>query len=356
MSGDLLRKDEASALSPLLQALINAVHDGIIVVDKDMRVVFANRIAREIFVFPAMELPRLVDITRDRDIYDCFAHALKGARRIERRVSLHVGSERSLDLHVESIAAQDNPDRITGAVGAFFDTTKLERLEQVRREFFANLSHELRTPLTSILSYVETLLSGAIYDNENNIKFLEIIAKHANRMQNLAQDISDLAAIESGNLTMQPRLITLAAAVEEVVELLKDACAAKQIEIQSSVPPDFQVYADAKGLEQILFNLVQNAVNFNKPGGIVEVGGYAVPGFQVITVRDTGMGIEANHIPRIFERLYRVDKSRSRKEGGTGLGLAIVKHLVEAHGGSINVESTPNQGSKFSVFLSQPQR
>jgi signal transduction histidine kinase len=170
-------------------------------------------------------------------------------------------------------------------------------------------------------------------------------------MQNLAQDISDLVSIESGNVTMSSAMLRLADLVREVLELLKDDLAAKQVRFEMEMDDELQVWADHKGLEQILFNLVQNAARFNRPGGLVKVGAHIEPGFHVITVQDTGIGIEAKHIPRIFERLYRVDESRSRKEGGTGLGLAIVKHLVQAQGGSVSVESTPNQGSTFSVYL-----
>jgi len=158
--------------------------------------------------------------------------------------------------------ASQAPDEnnIIGAVGALFDNTRMEALEQVRREFFANLSHELRTPLTSIQTYVETLLSGALYDKENNIKFLKIIAKHASRMQNLAQDISDLAAIETGKLALAPQSIRLANLVREVHELLKDVMVARRVRFEMDIDENFIVFVDPKGLEQILFNLVQNAV------------------------------------------------------------------------------------------------
>jgi two-component system, OmpR family, phosphate regulon sensor histidine kinase PhoR len=339
--------------SPLLRTLLDAVHEAVLIVDVEMRVVLANRIAREIFVFPSEKCLRLIDITRNREIYNCFTQALREECRFEQRIILHSGGrERSLDLRIESITTQEESQKtVIGAVGALYDKTKLELLERTRHEFFANLSHELRTPLTSILSYVETLLSGALYDQDNNVKFLEVIAKHATRMQNLAQDISDLAAVESGKVSMQPRQVRLVDIVREVLELLKDAIANKEAHFELEVDDQFQIWADPKGLEQILFNLVQNAVRFNKPGGLIKVWAHVEPGYHVITVQDTGIGIEAKHIPRIFERLYRVDESRSRKEGGTGLGLAIVKHLVQAHGGSLSVESTPNQGSKFFVYL-----
>ncbi|MEW6732216.1 MAG: ATP-binding protein [Acidobacteriota bacterium] len=342
--------------NPLLDSLFNTVSEAILVVDGEMRVALANRVARELFSFPIQTRPRLIEITRNKEIYNCFQQTLKEKCRQEQRIVLHGGGvERSLELRIESIVSivQDR-EEVVGAIGTLFDITKLEALERVRREFFANLSHELRTPLTSIQSYVETLLSGALYDQDNNIKFLEIIAKHASRMQNLAKDISDLAAIESGKVTLRPQSLRLASVVREVVELLKDNMKIKGVRFESEVREDVMVRADPKGLEQILFNLVQNAINFNQPGGSVTISTHYEDGFQVINVCDTGIGIETKHITRIFERLYRVDESRSRREGGTGLGLAIVKHLVQAQGGSISVESIPNQGSRFAVYLPAP--
>lgn len=337
--------------NPVIRTLLEVSHDAVIIVDRDMRVVASNRVARELFSFPSEDSqPRLVDITRNRDIYDCVQQALAAERHFERRIILHSGSkERSCDLRVRSIIAGEVQP--VGAVATLFDITKLEQLERTRREFFANLSHELRTPLTSIQSYAETLLNGAIHDDENNVKFLEIIARQAQRMQQLATDISDLAAIESGQMQLRPKNLKLAEEVREVADLLKDTFTQKQVTFASKVDEDFLVFADPKALEQILFNLIQNAAHFNKPGGSVTVEASVSGSYKVIRVIDTGIGIEPKNIHRIFERLFRVDDSRSNKVKGTGLGLAIVKHLVKTHGGSIEVESVPGKGSAFSVFL-----
>ncbi len=339
--------------NPVICTLLEVSHDAVIIADRDMRILASNRVARELFSFPSEDSqPRLVDITRNRDIYDCIQQALAAERHFERRIILHSGSkERSCDLRVRSIIAVEAQPIVVGAVATLFDITKLEQLERTRREFFANLSHELRTPLTSIQSYAETLLNGAIHDDENNIKFLEIIARQAQRMQQLATDISDLAAIESGQMQIRPKNLKLAEEVREVAELLKDTFAQKKVTFVSKVDEDFLVFADPKALEQILFNLIQNAAHFNKPGGNIKVEASVSGSYKVIRVIDTGIGIEPKNINRIFERLFRVDDSRSNKVKGTGLGLAIVKHLVKTHGGSIEVESVPGKGSTFSVFL-----
>lgn len=344
--------------NPLTKALIDVVREAILIVDGDLRVIFASRAAREIFVFPPITSPRIVDITRNREIYQCFTDAFKDRKLTSRNIELIGGisarSTRNLELRVESIICEET-NEVIGAIGAFFDNTRMEALERVRREFFANLSHELRTPLTSIQTYVETLLSGALYDKENNIKFLKIIAKHASRMQNLAQDISDLAAIESGKVTLNAQPIKLAHLVREVGELLKDSLTSRHVTLRIEIDEAMTIITDLKGLEQILFNLIQNGIHFNKSNGSVIVTAHTDELHHVITVRDTGIGMDMKHIPRIFERLYRVDASRSRKEGGTGLGLAIVKHLIQALKGSIKVESVPNQGTTFTLFLPLPQ-
>lgn len=338
---------------PIICTLLGVSHDAVLIIDRKMHIVAFNKVASELFSFPPEDVqPRLVDITRNRDIYDCVQQALAAERRFERRIILQSGAkERSCDLRVESISANEDQTIVIGAVATLFDITKIEQLERTRREFFANLSHELRTPLTSIQSYAETLLSGAIHDKENNVKFLEIIARQAQRMQQLAKDISDLAAIESGQMQIRPKNLKLAEEVREVAELLKDTFAQKRVTFISKVDDDFLVFADPKALEQILFNLIQNAAHFNRLDGSITVEADVSGSYKVIRVIDTGIGIEPKNIPRIFERLFRVDDSRSNKVKGTGLGLAIVKHLVKTHGGSIEVESVPGRGSTFSVFL-----
>jgi two-component system phosphate regulon sensor histidine kinase PhoR len=237
------------------------------------------------------------------------------------------------------------------AVGVFFDITQLERLERVRREFFANQSHEVRTPLTVILAYAETLLDGAIDDAANRVRFVEKLHKHATRMNELISDISDLSAIESGQVKLEPAPIRLAAIVSETIALSHARHKDSDVSFVVSVPEGLVVNADRTRLEQILYNLVDNAVKFNRRGGTVTVSGEEQEGRAIIRIADTGIGIAEADLPRVFERLYRADKSRSRKVEGTGLGLAIVKHLVQAHGGEVSVSSDIGQGSEFRFTL-----
>lgn len=287
---------------------------------------------------------RLTDATRDPAINGAFRRALEEKISVELRVDMADREHRSFQLNVAPLGGDL-------AVGVFFDITQLERLERVRREFFSNLSHELRTPLTAILAYSETLLTGAMDDPEHNTRFLDTLYKHATRMNELISDISDLSAIESGQIELALKPVNLRRAVADVVVLLESRRAGTKVSITASVPTHLRVQADRTRLEQILYNLVDNAVKFNRPEGTVHITAEEREGRAVISIQDTGAGISALDLPRIFERLYRGDKSRSRKTEGSGLGLAIVKHLVQAHGGEVSVSSELGRGSRFTFTV-----
>lgn len=287
---------------------------------------------------------RLTEATRDPAINSAFRRALEDKTPVELRVDMADREHRSFQLNVAPLGG-------SLAVGVFFDITQLERLERVRREFFANLSHELRTPLTAILAYSETLLTAAADDPEHSARFLDKLYKHATRMNELISDISDLSAIESGQIELALKPVNLRRAVADVVILLESRRADTDISITASVPTHLRVRADRTRLEQILYNLVDNAVKFNRPNGSVHIVADESAGKVVITIQDTGAGISASDLPRVFERLYRGDKSRSRKTEGSGLGLAIVKHLVQAHGGEVSVSSELGRGSRFTFTM-----
>ncbi|MBX7219196.1 MAG: PAS domain-containing protein [Blastocatellia bacterium] len=338
----------------LLQAVLGSLREGILVLDTDTQVVLYNQAAADIFKIRsggARRLLRLVDVTRHKIIHQGFRKVLDEGTSFNSEIELVNGQERNYSFRATPLRFS-HEEGVAGVIGVFFDVTQIVKLERIRREFFTNLSHELRTPLTSILVYVETLLSGAIHDIEYNVEFLEIINKHAKRMRNLVQDISDLSAIEAGEVQINPANIEVHKFVETLTPLFSADVTTYHITFTNAVPPGLCVWADAQSLEQILVNLIINAIKFNQPQGSVTVEA-ATAGDEavVISVRDTGIGIESHHLPRIFERLYRVDKSRSQEVGGTGLGLAIVKHLVLANKGEITVESVPTQGSVFRVKL-----
>lgn len=233
------------------------------------------------------------------------------------------------------------------------DKLHLAKLEQIRSQFLANVSHELRTPIFTIQGYLETLLDGAVDDPAVNRDFLEKISRHTARLNALLSDLIDIARIESGEMKMSFRYFNLYDFLETVVQELQSTAEQRGIKLLLDTPsePSLEVLGDRDRLRQVLNNLIENAIRYNKTGGEVRVSYASSDGYARVTVSDTGIGIPPEHLPRIFERFYRVDMERSRETGGTGLGLAIVKHIVEAHGGTIDVVSEVGKGSTFSFTL-----
>ena len=346
---DLPGEEDSFELSKVFEATMSGMREGLLVVDRDMRVVASNVSARRLFNASStkLESQRLTQITRNPAIYGAFLDALQGEDRSGVKVETFAGSRRIFDLRVVPLNKADGTTQ--GAIGIFFDITRLERLERVRQEFLSNVSHELRTPLTAILAFVETLESESI-DEESRQRFLSIIKKSAGRMNSLIQDILELSAIESGNVKVDATPTDLAGTVNDVYAALAAKAASRGVTLTNTVQTGTNVLADPTRLEQMLTNLVDNAIKFNREGGKVVVR-YENGEQSRILVEDTGEGIPAQHVERLFERFYRVDRARSRDLGGTGLGLAIVKHLARAHGGEVAVESRLGEGSVFAIEL-----
>jgi two-component system phosphate regulon sensor histidine kinase PhoR len=340
----------------LLRSIVASVAEGLVITGRDSNVLIINDAARTLLNTGERQVIRLTDISRDPQLYKAFSTVLATGERAEARIEARSSENdrRLLQLHAAPLRLSD--DRIDGVVCAFIDVTKLERLERVRQEFLSNVSHELRTPLAAVTAYTETLLDGAIDDQENSLRFLHTIRRNVERMKALVNDISELSAIESGAVQLTIERLPLHQVVNDVFSGLAPRAAKHGVALHSKIGEDCQVTADRRRLEQILINLVDNAIKFNRPGGNVVVTSQASAGHthQVIKVCDTGPGIPPEHLPRVFERFYRVDKARSREAGGTGLGLAIVKHLARAHGGEAYVTSEVGRGSEFSIKL--PQR
>src|SRR5262245_37529751 len=349
----------------LLRSIVASVAEGLVITDRESNVLIINDAARELLGAGRRPVIRLTDISRDPQFHKVFASALLTGGRAEARVETRgfappaqsqAGSQtrRILRLHAAPLRLSDNRaggGQIDGVVCAFTDVTKLEMLERVRQEFISNVSHELRTPLAAITAYAETLLDGGIDDDENNLRFLHTIQRNAERMKALVNDISELSAIESGTVILAIERAPLRQVIGDVFNGLSHRAAKHGVTLRNLVAEDFYVDADRRRLEQILFNLVDNAIKFNHPGGAVTVLAVESEGNQTIKVSDTGPGIPPESLPRVFERFYRVDKARSREAGGTGLGLAIVKHLALAHGGEAYVASEVGAGSEFAIKL-----
>lgn len=333
----------------LLSGVLATMQEGVIIVNSQMNVVLHNDAATRIVKLPATDgvLPgakRLIEATRNPAINDAFRKALDERAPVDARIEMAELDARSFQLNVAPLGTNL-------AVGVFFDISPMEKLERVRREFFANLSHELRTPLTAILAYSETLLNGGMIDVENNTRFVEKLYKHAARMRDLISDIADLSAIESGKVKLALAPVKLRRIIFDVIALSEARHKENNTSFIVLVPDNLLAQADRTRLEQILFNLIDNAVKFNLPGGSVTIKAEEADGRIAVSIEDTGIGISETDVARVFERLYRADKSRSRKVDGTGLGLAIVKHLVQAHGGEVSASSELGRGSRFAFTL-----
>lgn len=341
---------EVFAVSQLFEATMGGMREGLLVVNKDMRVVAANRAAHKLFnpSLSRLESQRLTELTRNPAVYSAFLDALKGEERSGVKVETHGPERQIFDLRVVPLGMNGNG--ASGALGVFFDITRTERLELVRREFLSNVSHELRTPLTSILAFVETLQNGALEDTESSQRFLSIIGKNASRMHGLIDDILELTAIEGGNVQLRLQSVDLRAAVTEVISQLEDKATAQDIVLVNEVPAGVLVTADKSRFERMLTNLIDNGIKFGREGGAVRIK-YESGDRDKILIEDDGEGIPAQHLERLFERFYRVDRARSRDMGGTGLGLAIVKHLALLHGGEVTVVSELGKGTTFTVHL-----
>ena len=335
--------------SEILLEVTKNLREGILIVGRDMTIASYNDIAQSIIprLNDTAEKRRLSELIRDLSVHEAFEKALTVGAFSEVKLENFGPEKRDFDLRVAPLEVGSGRQ----AIGIFYDITELERLEKVRREFLSNVSHELRTPLTSIIAFVETLEDGALEDADHNRQFLHVIRKNASRMHRLIDDILELSSIEAGKITVEPRELQLFPLVREVSVNLAAKAVDKKVTIKNEIAADTRVRADAFRLEQMLTNLLDNALKFNREKGEVAIRHERYNGSDLIHVRDTGEGISPEHLPRLFERFYRTDKARSRELGGTGLGLAIVKHLARLHGGEITVISEVEKGSQFTIEL-----
>ncbi len=351
--------DKSSRDENLLRAIVESIDEGLIIIDRETNLLLINDAAGRFLKIGERPVARLTDLSRDPEIHRIFSEVLTNGERAEGRIETREGGTASGDrrvLRLQAVPLRLSSGQVDGVVGALIDITKVERLEKIRQEFLSNVSHELRTPLASIIAFVETLLDGGLEDHENSLRFLNTIHRNASRMRALVNDISELSSIESGATSLSMMKIPLATMINELFTALAPRAGKYGVSLENRVDADFYLVADRRRLEQILVNLVDNAIKFNQTGGKVTVSAgneNARNGemFHLITVRDTGAGIAEEHLARVFERFYRVDKARSREVGGTGLGLAIVKHLARIHGGEADVRSEVGAGSEFIIRL-----
>lgn len=334
-------------------AVLASMVEGVVAIDREERVLTMNEAAARLFRTPKEEVRGrpIQAVIRNTALHEFMQDALRSAEPVEREIVLQVPRDQILQAHGSILRdAAGNP---LGSVIVLNDVTKLRRLETIRRDFVANVSHELKTPITSIKGFVETLQDGAWEDPEHLRRFLGIIAKQANRMNAIIQDLLTLSRIESEKEKADALLRdeALLPVLESAVQLCRVAADRRQVRIVLEVSPQLRGHVNAALLEQGVLNLIDNAVKYSEAGSEVRVFTEHTGEELLIHVADKGRGIAAEHLPRLFERFYRVDKARSREVGGTGLGLAIVKHIAQTHGGRVTVESEVGTGSVFTLHL-----
>jgi two-component system phosphate regulon sensor histidine kinase PhoR len=337
------------------EAILASMVEGVLALDTESRVITLNKAgARLLGVGPedASNLS-LQEVVKDPEL-QWFVHRTRSSDDpVEGEVGMKERGRKVLQVHGSSL--RDADGRMMGILLVFHDITTLKQLENTRRDFVANVSHELKTPITSIKGFVETLLAGALQEPENAEKFLRIIAQQTDRLNAIINDLLSLSRIEQEAERRQ--VFLTAQRIKGILQAAMEACetkaAARRVNLQLACPEDLRAPVNAPLMEQALVNLIDNAVKFSSPGSTVWVEAERAGPEVVIRVKDQGIGIPPEHLPRIFERFYRVDAGRSRKDGGTGLGLAIVKHIVQAHGGRVTAESAPGRGSAF--FIKIPQ-
>jgi len=335
------------------EAVLTSMVEGVVAIDNDERVLGLNQAAAKIFdaVPDKVEKRSLQEVIRNRDLQKFVGKALKSEENLQGEVTFVQNEEKYYRVHASPL--YDARSEKVGALLVLDDITQLRRLEKIRQDFVANASHEIKTPLTAIKGFVETLLNGAIADKEKSVQFLNIIDKHVNRLSAIVQDLLLLSQIEREDEIKQ--LVYQDINLKDIIKSSISICNSKAVEkkiIMDFEPLDDTIMkVDQRLMEQALVNLLDNAIKYSPEESKINIKIEKSHKEVNICVIDQGNGISKDHLPRLFERFYRVDRARSRKLGGTGLGLAIVKHIAQAHKGKVSVESTFGQGSTFTIHL-----
>lgn len=343
---------EAEANRSKLSGITSSLIDGLVVVDQELRIVLSNPAAQQLLGIESDPQGRfLLEVIRNYDLVQAVNEALREKSVSVQEISLFTPQKRILRAHATPIT--DERGKAVGVATILHDVTELKHLEQVRSDFVANVSHELRTPLTSIKGFIETLLEGAADDPDTRKHFLQIIGQETARMVAIVNDLLELSRLEAGDQEWKPELVDIAEVINRSAETCTPQAQQKRITIEKNLPSDLPKVPGVESmLLQVFINLIDNAVKYTPEGGHIEITADTSGQKRLsIHVIDNGVGIPKKHLPRIFERFYRVDKGRSRQMGGTGLGLAIVKHIVEKHHGTVSVKSEVGEGTTFTVTL-----
>jgi two-component system phosphate regulon sensor histidine kinase PhoR len=341
------------------QTILAAMQDGLLVVDARSRITLMNPTFQQLFELrdPVIDVP-LVEAVRYATLDELVAETLRSGEAIRSELSL-VDSRTRSERHVEvsAVPIKKADDEITGAVVLFHDFTELKQLDQIRREFVANVSHELRTPLSILRGYIEVLLDEPETPREELTRILSIMERHSKRLQRLVGDLLSLAELESSQAKLELGVVRLDELFNNLIRDWKEKAAAKNLKLLVDLPSEALTFrADGTRLEEVLHNLLDNAVKFSPQNGQIRLRATPSDSHIVLSVTDNGIGISKEHLPRIFERFYRADKARSRELGGTGLGLAIVKHIAQLHGGWVEADSEFGRGTTIRVVLPDKPR
>ncbi len=333
------------------EAILASMVEGVLAVDHQMRILFSNesfsKMVRPNTPMPERHVP-VVSVIRDSVLVSMLADVLATGEALKARLELPAAAGRVFEVQTAALVTAGQ----RGAIAIFHEITEIERLERIRKDFVANVSHELRTPLAAIRGYSETLLDGGLEDASINRKFLETINAHAIRLTNISADLLTLSELDSKNAAVATTSVSLKDSISLAMRTVESEARIRDVKLDCNDFEDIEISGHKLRLEQALINLLDNAIKFNRPGGEARVEvSRSASGQAKIRIADTGVGIPAQDLHRIFERFYRVDKVRSRDVGGTGLGLAIAKHAIELMNGSIEVASAPGKGSTFTVVL-----
>ncbi len=340
-----------------LRTILESMREGVVLLDNQKRIRLANQAIYRLLPAGLSPINRtLLELFRnhvlERAIDTSFTTPEPQTTEYVVDVSEN-GRVVAKTLEVTSIGISGGQSEIVGALAVFHDLTRVKELEGMRKDFVANVSHELRTPLSIIGGYIETLLDDDFEDVESGRKFLRIMHKHTQRLHLLVEDLLTISMLESQRVALEFGATEMPSHLHKIVEQLEPSLAARNLQVQMDFPPDFPTLeVDARRIDQVFFNLLDNAIKHGRAGDApIQIIGKCLPEGVSISVRDHGPGIAAKDQPHIFERFYRVDEARSREVGGTGLGLSIVKHVVQAHGGTVEVASRRGAGATFEVIL-----
>lgn len=351
-----------------MEELLKNIHDGFMLLDAKGKVLICNPAAKKVFgVERDIEGRPLLEVIRNVGLTDIMRKVTDKEESVVQEIEIAYPKELYLMATAAPFYYPPQSENVSGVMLSFHDITRLKQLEDMRKDFVANVSHEIKTPITAIKGFAETLLGGAIDDRENALRFLQTIKNHSERLNSLVEDLLTLSRIEFGDIKIGKTAVSLDDVIDTVFATLRNKVGIKSIYLKKEIPENLgEIKADRNRLTQILLNLVDNGIKFTETGGVtvkvrsekLEVRSISelktqnskLADFVEISVEDTGIGIPQKHLPRLGERFYRVDSSRSRELGGTGLGLAIVKHLVKAHGWEMKIESAQGKGTKARIF------